>query len=93
MLSASTVVVRRPGPLSTEAGEETVVLSVERGSYHAFGASGTRIWELLEEPTSISALCQALTSEYEVDEQRCIQDVSSFLEELRQAELIEVRPD
>ena len=93
MLSGSTVVVRCSEPLSAEVGEEIVVFSAERGSYHAFGASGSRIWELLEEPTTVSALCVTLRSEYDVDEERCFEDVTSFLEELRQAELIEVRPD
>lgn len=93
MLGGSTVVVRRSEPLSAEVGEETVIFAAERGSYHAFGASGSRIWELLEQPTSVSALCGALRSEYDVDEQQCLRDVSSFLEELRQADLIEVRPD
>ena len=93
MLEGSTVVVRRSEPLSAKVGEEIVIFSAERGAYHAFGASGSRIWELLEEPTTLSALCGALRSEYDVDEQRCLEDVSSFLEELRQAQLIEVRPD
>ncbi len=93
MLEGSTVVVRRSEPLSAKVGEEVVIFSAERGAYHAFGVSGSRIWELLAEPTTFSALCGALRAEYEVDEQRCRRDVSAFLEELRQAQLIEVRPD
>ena len=93
MLSGSTVVVRSPEPLQAEVGEETVIFAAEQGSYHAFGSSGSRVWELLEEPITVSALCGTLRSEYDVDEQRCLREVSSFLEELRQAELIEVRPD
>ena len=93
MLRGSTVVVRRSEPLSAEVGEEIVVFSAEQGAYHAFGTSGSRIWELLEEPTTVSTLCGVLRSEYDVAEQRCLEDVSSFLEELRLANLIEVRPD
>ena len=93
MLSGSTVVVRCSEPLQAEVGEEIVIFSAQQGSYHAFGASGSRIWELLGEPITVSSLCGTLTSEYDVDEQRCLREVSSFLEELRQAELIEVRPD
>ncbi len=93
MLGGSTVVVRSPEPLQAEVGEEIVIFSAEHGSYHAFGTSGSRIWELLEEPTTVAALCGKLRSEYDVDEERCLEDVTSFLEELRQAELIEVRPD
>ena len=93
MLSGSTVVVRNPEPLSAEAGEEIVIFSIEQGSYHAFGTTGSRIWELLEEPITIATLCGRLGSEYDVDEQRCLREVSSFLEDLRQAKLIEVRPD
>ena len=93
MLSGSSVVVRRSEPLSAEAGEETVIFSADQGAYHAFGVTGSRVWELIEEPTSVAALCGALRAEYDVGEQRCLEDVSSFLEELRRANLIEVRPD
>ena len=93
MLEGSTVVVRRSEPLSAKVGEEIVIFSAEQGAYHAFGVSGSRIWELLEEPTTLAALCGVLRTEYDVDEERCLRDVSSFIEELRQAQLIEVRPD
>ena len=93
MLEGSTVVVRRSEPISAKVGQEIVIFSAERGAYHAFGVSGSRIWELLEKPTTLSALCGALRAEYDVDEQRCLEDVSAFLEELRHAQLIEVRPD
>ena len=50
-----------------------------------------RIWELLREPISVSAISETIAREYEVSLERCEADVLRFLEELAEQELIEVR--
>jgi hypothetical protein len=52
---------------------------------------GTRIWNLLKQPTSIAELRNVLLEEYEVDATRCGDDLLALLDTMRSEGLIEVR--
>lgn len=50
--------------------------------------TGAYLWEKLSENISEQELVEALLSEYEVDEKTAIEDISGFLNKLRNAELL-----
>ncbi len=50
--------------------------------------TGAFLWEKLSENISEQELVEALLSEYEVDEKTAIEDISGFLNKLRNAELL-----
>ena len=52
---------------------------------------GARVWNLLNQPTSITELRDVLLEEYEVDATRCGDDLLALLETMRREGLIEVR--
>ncbi len=52
---------------------------------------GARVWELLKQPKSVSELRDVLLDEYEVDQERCAQDLLALLQKMRDEGLIEVR--
>ena len=68
--------------------EEAVMLSVQAGQYYGFNAVARRIWELLEEPKTVRALCDAIWAEFTVDAETCEADVLKFLGELRDNGLV-----
>jgi len=87
-----TVVVRRTQPLTNDLSEtETVMLDIERGTYFGLKHVGKAIWEALEEPTTVDALCSDLGRRFDVDQDTCWREVGSFLRQLREHDLIEVR--
>ena len=43
---------------------------------------GARIWEILETPKEIDAICAELRKEYAIGAEECRAEVSSFLSEL-----------
>ncbi len=51
--------------------------------------TGCFLWEQLQTQQTVDALVEALLSEYEVTAEQAKVDVSHFLDELRQAELLE----
>jgi len=69
---------------------ESVLLSIENGSYFGFNGLGTRIFELLEQPASISELCELITAEYDVDSLTCEKDITKFVDELLQKGLVSI---
>lgn len=89
-LSPETVVVRRAEPLTAEVDDELVMLDPRQSSYYGLDRIGRRIWELLERPLSVNELCSTLQNEFDVTAENCRSDVLALLEQLREAELLEI---
>ena len=90
-LTLETIVVAAPGQLSSTLGNEEVILNPETGVYYGLADVGARIWALLKEPCTIASICEVILAEYEVDRERCQQDVLALVSQLAEAQLIEVR--
>jgi hypothetical protein len=77
------MLVRKQGDwLSAKVGDELVMMSAEKGNYIGLSEVGARIWELIETPQEVDALCGKLQEEFEVTPEACRADVDSFLAEL-----------
>ena len=90
-LSLHAVVVAAPEQVSCPLGEEAAILNLKNSVYYGMNAVGARVWELLKQPTSVAALRDALLDEYEVDQERCAQDLLALLHKMHDEGLIEVR--
>ena len=78
-----TQIVRRKGDwLSAEVGGEVVMMRVEIGNYVGMNEVGARIWQLIETPCSIDALCATLVAEFDVSPHECLADTTAFLDEM-----------
>lgn len=86
----SVIVVSRDQVASDLAGE-TVLLSLKTARYYGLDNVGARIWALVREPITVSAICETIAREYDVAPERCEADVVRFLDELASQGLIEVR--
>jgi hypothetical protein len=87
MASEDYLVQRRPGLLETEVDGELVGLHVENGTCYGFNGTATRIWSMIEAPTRVSALRDALTAEFD-----CAAQLMELLRDLEADGLIELRP-
>ena len=77
------MMVRKQGDwLAAKVGDELVMMSAEKGNYIGLSEVGARIWELLEAPQDIAAVCAQLLKEYDVAPDACRAEVESFLSEL-----------
>ncbi len=77
------MMVRKQGDwLAAKVGEELVMMSAEKGNYIGLSEVGARIWELLEAPRDVDAVCAQLQKEYDVAPATCRAEVESFLSEL-----------
>jgi len=77
------MVIRKQGDwLAAKVGDELVMMSAEKGNYIGLSEVGARIWELIETPQEIDAVCARLLQEYEVGPDTCRNEVESFLDEL-----------
>jgi len=77
------MMIRRQGDwLSAKVGDELVMMSAEKGNYIGLSEVGARIWELIEAPSEVDAVCARLQQEYQVAPDTCRAEVESFLNEL-----------
>jgi hypothetical protein len=89
-LSVDTTVSHTSGLVAADMGGQTVIMSIENGKYYSLDGIGSRIWELIGKPCTVRDLVTALLAEYEVEEERCQDNVLVFLNKMIDDGLITV---
>ena len=84
------IVARRDGLSEAELDGELLGLHVERGTCYGFNGTATRIWKMIEQPTRLGALRDALLNDYDVDAETCERDLRELLRELEQDGLVSI---
>ncbi len=59
--------------------DDMLMMAKESGLYFGLNAVGRRIWELLDTPMTVAAICARLCEEFEVDLQTCETEVANFV--------------
>jgi hypothetical protein len=77
--------------LVSEFGDELVILNLRDGIYYGLDDVGARIWRILKQSATISAIRDALVEEYDVDPDRSERDVRTLVEECASRGLVEIR--
>ncbi|MFH1115529.1 MAG: PqqD family peptide modification chaperone [Pseudomonadota bacterium] len=90
-ISLDTVVVVARNQVSTEVGEDVAILNIDSGVYYGLNQVGARIWNLIIEPKTIRQVQEDVCSEYDVQPDKCFEDLRGFFARLTDAELVEVR--
>ena len=87
------MMVRKQGDwLAAKVGDELVMMSAEKGNYIGLSEVGARIWELIDTPQEVDAVCAQLQNEYDVAPETCRAEVESFLNELVQHGAVALDP-
>jgi hypothetical protein len=84
----SSVYTRNPTPLAANVDGEIVMLEPSTSRYFGLADTAVRIWQLLEVPSSVADVVDALLEEYDVDRETCTSEVLAFISELEVAGLI-----
>lgn len=87
-LSKSTTIVTSDDCLSTTMDGESVILHVEQGKYYGFNEVGTEVWEFVQEPHTVGEICRTLQNTYDVEEERCLDDVRELVTKLLEFDLV-----
>ena len=89
-LNLDSVVQRNPEMVSADMDGETVMMSIENSAYYGLNAVGSDLWDAMENPVSISALCDRVTDNFDIDLTSCKTDVMELLTDLRQRNLVQL---
>lgn len=91
-ISKETVVARNEEKfLSSDLGDELVMMDLENGNYIGLNEVGSDIWQLLETPIKIADVVGKLVEDYDVEKEECEQDVLMYLNEMLKRGLVDVK--
>jgi hypothetical protein len=90
-LNLDCVVQRHHDVVAAEADQDIVMVSVANGLYYAVSDIAREIWEAIDRPKKVSDLIEDLTASYNVERHLCEEETLSFLEDLRNEGLLQVR--
>jgi hypothetical protein len=76
--------------IAAELSDEVIILNLSNGVYYGLDGVGSRIWSLVREQKTVGEIVNAIFAEYEVDAERCRQDVVSLVQRLADEGLVEL---
>ena len=76
--------------LSSDIGDEMVMMDINLGKYFSMKGPSGRVWELIEKETTVQAIFDILLDEYDVEAEQCQQELFALLEDMHDAEMIVV---
>jgi Coenzyme PQQ synthesis protein D (PqqD) len=92
-LSRESVVVVAKDQVSSDVGDESVILNMKNGSYYGLDPVGRRVWSMMQTSQRIAELHKAMLEEFDVEPARCERDLMELLEQLLKEGLIELKSD
>ena len=90
-ISVSTIIMAGKDPVTSEMTNEVAILDPKSGMYFGLDHVGARIWELIQEPKSVKDIRDTILEEYDVEVDRCEQDLFGLFRAMSVNGLIEVR--
>ena len=90
-ISGRSMVVVTDEQVSCDLADEVAILDLQPGIYYGLDAVGARIWSLIQEPKTVTEVCNSLPEEYDVDPERCERDLMVLLQVLADRGLIKVK--
>jgi hypothetical protein len=90
-LNLNSTVQRHPDVIAAEAGDDVVMVSIEKGHYYGVSDVGREIWGSIEHPVRVSNLIDHLVLTFNVDRPLCEQETLAFLEDLLSENLLQVQ--
>ena len=89
-VTQQSTVVASERQVSSDLGDEAVLLHLESGVYYGLNAVGAAIWALVREPRRVQEIQEAIVAEFAVDAERSQKDVMTILRKFEAEGLIDV---
>jgi hypothetical protein len=88
-ITPDTVVCASDRQVSAHLDKEAIILGLSSGEYFGLKEVGLVVWDLLAEPRRVSDLQTAILADFDVEPERCFDDLCRLLTDLEQEDLIE----
>jgi hypothetical protein len=74
--------------LVSQLAGETVLMNAVTGDYFGINVVGTKIWNLLAAPATLTSLVESLVTSYDIAPDQCENEVNVFLKNLESRKLL-----
>jgi hypothetical protein len=74
----------------SQLDDELLAIDAQAGYCYSLNETAGRVWDLIATPMSLDAICAQLCREYAVDEQTCRREVTTLLQGLCDAGLVQI---
>ncbi len=81
-ITEKTIISRNENPLANDLDGEVIMMDPEDGNYYNLNRVGSVIWEFLEKPATLDAICKEITSRFDVTEDECREDAIEYIEKM-----------
>jgi hypothetical protein len=88
-----TTISRTKDQVSANLEGDSIILNVKSGKYYSLNPVGARVWALIESPAALKDIHAALMDEFEVEAERCTQDLLQLVEALTTAGLVQIEAE
>ena len=89
-MTLDTIIHASPDQVSCDLEGEAAILNLKTGVYYGLDPVGAVVWKLLEQPSTVASVRDAMLARFEVDTERCQSDLFTLLEKLSAEGLIQV---
>ena len=86
------LISRNEAIVFTDLDDTIVMMDVNEGKYYELDQIGARLWSLLETGRSVADLCDALSTEFDVDPDTCLRDTLEFLQTAGTLRIVHIQP-
>ena len=76
--------------VSCDLEGEAAILNLKNSVYYGLDPVGARVWQLIQEPTSLAQIRDVLRAEYDVDASQLETDIRELIEQMAEQGLIEI---
>lgn len=83
-------IVRHSDIVFNQMDGETIMMSIDNGEYYGTNVMGSRIWDLLETPRTVSEIRDALLPDFDVTREQCEKDILAFLNRMESRNVVKI---
>jgi Coenzyme PQQ synthesis protein D (PqqD) len=87
-LTGRSIVSCDGGVVSCDLAGGAALLDLSTGTYFSINSVGAFVWAMLRNPIAVSEIQNALVANYDVEKDKCFEDLSKLLKDLSEAGLI-----
>lgn len=74
-IDKNTIIMRRSNMVFSDIENEIVMMSLDNGEYYGLNRTASEIWNIIEQPLSISDICNKLILKFDVSYSECLHSV------------------
>lgn len=90
MINLNAKIKRTDGIIETEVDGNKVLMCIENGEYYGLNEVATSIWNKTEKTVTVENIVSQLLEEYDVDKEKCTEQVLVYLHDLKYNSLISI---